>query len=62
MKARRRRKKRTMKEKRRLHPEWLVAVRVGLLLFEGGRLLVGVHQMVALVHQCLLKLFLRLGF
>lgn len=38
-----------------------MAVRVGLFFLKGEGLLVGGHQLVALQHQRLLKLFLRLG-
>lgn len=38
-----------------------MAARVGLFLVEGNGLLVGSHQLVALQHQCLLELLLRLG-
>lgn len=43
------------------HLEGLVAAGVGLLLAQGGGLLVGGSQLVPLEHQRLLELLLRLG-
>lgn len=47
--------------KRRADLEGLVSAGVGLLLAQGGGLLVGRRQLVALEHQRLLELLLRFG-